>query len=106
QSQSGDCTEHSVLLSALLRARGFPTRLADGVIVDGTHAGYHEWVEVYVDGEGFIPTDPTFGQFPAGPERLKLAEGSTSPDEHLTLSVAAARLLKPGVKIEVLDATK
>ena len=106
ESKAGDCTEHSVLLSALLRARGIPTRLIDGVIIDGTHAGYHEWVEAYLDGEGFVPADPTFGQFPAGPERLKLAEGSTLPDEHLQLSLAAARLLKPGVKIEVLEATK
>jgi hypothetical protein len=106
ESKTGDCTEHSVLLSALLRARGIPTRLVDGVIIDGTHAGYHEWVEAYLDGEGFVPADPTFNQFPAGPERLKLAEGSTLPDEHLQLSLAAARLLKPGVKIEVLEAAK
>ena len=33
---------------------------------------------------------------------LKLAEGSTLPDEHLTLSLAAARLLKHGVVVEVL----
>jgi len=79
-----------------------PTRLVDGVVVDGTRAGYHEWVEVYLDGK-FVPADPTFGVFPAGPERLKLAEGSTMPDEHLQLSLAAARLLKPGVKIEVLE---
>jgi transglutaminase-like putative cysteine protease len=103
ESKTGDCTEHSVLLSALLRSRGIPTRLIDGVIIDGTHAGYHEWVEAYVDGEGFVPADPTFNQFPAGPERLKLAEGSTMPDEHMQLSLAAARLLKPGVKIEVLE---
>jgi hypothetical protein len=104
EGRAGDCTEHSVLLSALLRARGFPTRLIDGIIVDGAKAGYHEWVEVYLDGEGFVPADPTFGAFPAGPERLKLAEGSTMPDEHLQLSLAAARLLAPGVKVEVLEA--
>ena len=105
ESRSGDCTEHSVLLSALLRASGIPTRLVDGVIVDGHRAGYHEWVEAQVDDEGFVPADPTFGAFPAGPERLKLAEGSTSPDEQLNLSLAASRLLRPGVRIEVVDAT-
>lgn len=103
EARSGDCTEHSVLLSALLKARGFPVRLVDGVVVSGTNAGYHEWVEVYVEGRGFVPADPTFGEFPAGPERLKLAVGSTIPDDHLQLSLAAARLLKSGVKLEVLD---
>ncbi|MFZ9886660.1 MAG: transglutaminase-like domain-containing protein [Myxococcota bacterium] len=105
ESGRGDCTEHSVLLSALLRTAGLPTRLVDGVIIDGGKAGYHEWVEVYLPGEGVIPVDPTFGAFPAGPERLKLAEGSSSPEGMLTLGVAAGRLLRPGVKIEVLDAT-
>jgi len=103
ESRAGDCTEHSVLLSALLRASGIPTRIVDGVVVDHTSAGYHEWVEVDL-GAGFVPVDPTFDAWPAGPERLKLAQGSTLPDEHLTLSLAAARLLKHGVKLEVLSA--
>lgn len=103
ESKAGDCTEHSVLMSALLRAQGIPTRIVDGVIVDGGNAGYHEWVEVNL-GKGFLPVDPTFNAWPAGPERLKLAEGSTLPDEHLGLSLAAARLLKSGVKLEVISA--
>jgi hypothetical protein len=103
ESRTGDCTEHSVLMSALLRAVGLPTRIVDGVIVDHDRAGYHEWVEVDL-GKGFVPVDPTFNAWPAGPERLKLAEGSTLPDEQLGLSLAAARLLKNGVVVQVLSA--
>ena len=103
ESKTGDCTEHSVLMSALLRAQGIPTRIVDGVIVDGGNAGYHEWVEVNL-GKGFVAVDPTFDAWPAGPERLKLAEGSTLPDEHRGLSLAAARLLKSGLKLEVISA--
>ena len=102
ESRAGDCTEHSVLLSALLRAVGLPTRIVDGVVVDNTSAGYHEWVEVDL-GKGFVAVDPTFNAWPAGPQRVKLAEGSTLPDEHLGLSLAAARLLKHGVIFEVLS---
>lgn len=105
-SRRGDCTEHSVLLSALLRSIQIPTRLVDGVVVGGGRAGYHEWVEVFIDGTGFVPADPTFGEFPASPARLKLAEGSSSPEGMLQLSLAAGRLLRPGVRIEVLDAGK
>jgi transglutaminase-like putative cysteine protease len=104
-SGAGDCTEHSVLLSALLRSLGIPTRLVDGVVVTGGRAGYHEWVEVHVEGQGFVPADPTFGVFPAGPQRLKLAEGSSAPEGLLHLGVAAGRLLQKGVRIEVVDAT-
>jgi transglutaminase-like putative cysteine protease len=102
ESRSGDCTEHSVLLSALLRSLGLPTRIVDGVVVDGGNAGYHEWVEVDL-GAGFVAVDPTFDAWPAGPQRLKLAEGSTLPDEHLGLSLAAARLLQSGVVVEVMS---
>ena len=102
ESRSGDCTEHSVLLSALLRSLHIPTRLVDGVVVDGGRAGYHEWVEVQVDNEGFIPADPTFGEFPASPLRLKLAEGSSSPQGLLHLGISAGRMLRPEVRVEVV----
>lgn len=105
ESRAGDCTEHSVLLSALLRSVGIPTRLVDGIVVDGGRAGYHEWVEVQIDDEGFVPVDPTFGEFPASPLRLKLAEGSSSPQGLLSLGVAAGRMLRPEVRIEVLSTT-
>jgi hypothetical protein len=103
KSGTGDCTEHSVLLSALLRIAGLPTRLVDGVVISGGRVGYHEWVEVYLEGRGFVPADPTFGVFPAGPDRLKFAEGASDPEGMLKLSVAAARLLK-GMKVEVVEA--
>lgn len=105
EAKEGDCTEHSVLLSALLRSQGIPTRLVDGVVVDGGRAGYHEWVEVHIEGTGFVPVDPTFGESPASPARLKLAEGSSSPEGLLALGIAAGRMLRPGVKIEVVEAT-
>ena len=103
ESRSGDCTEHSVLLSALLRSVQIPTRLVDGVVVDGGRAGYHEWVEVQIDDEGFVPADPTFGEFPASPLRLKLAEGSSSPQGLLHLGIAAGRMLRPEVRVEVVS---
>ena len=61
----GDCTEHSLLSVALLRAAGIPARRVDGVIYmvnqDGVPALYwHEWVEAFV-GE-WTQMDPTFNQ--------------------------------------------
>lgn len=109
ESRSGDCTEHSVLLSALLRAIGIPTRIVDGVIAFddnkgtiGGSVGYHEWVEAYVEGEGFIAADAAFAAFPAGPERLKMAEGASDPEGRLRLGFAAARLLGDVQRVEVL----
>jgi hypothetical protein len=49
KARAGDCTEHSVLLTALLRAAGIPARPALGLAyANGTFVG-HMWTEVYVD---------------------------------------------------------
>ncbi len=64
RSQSGDCTEHAVLLAALLRARGIPARVASGLVyVDdfiGQQGvfGYHMWTQALVDlGDGPVWLD-------------------------------------------------
>lgn len=66
----GDCTEHSLLTIALLRAAGIPAREITGVIyVDELRAmGWHAWVEVWVG--RWIPIDPTWGQAPASLGRV------------------------------------
>ncbi|HLL55983.1 MAG TPA: transglutaminase-like domain-containing protein, partial [Myxococcaceae bacterium] len=65
RQMKGDCTEHSLLAVALLRAAGIPSKRVDGVVYlrqeDGVPALYwHEWVEAWV-GE-WTQLDPTFGQ--------------------------------------------
>lgn len=48
-TESGDCTEHAVLLTALLRAAGIPARPAVGLAyANGSFVG-HMWTEAYVD---------------------------------------------------------
>jgi hypothetical protein len=51
RSRAGDCTEHSLLTVALLRAAGIPARPVVGLAYsenDGAFVG-HMWVEAYVD---------------------------------------------------------
>jgi transglutaminase-like putative cysteine protease len=52
--QEGDCTEHAVLLTALLRAAGYPARLALGILFEREEnqvgAYGHAWAEAWVDG--------------------------------------------------------
>ena len=59
RDRAGDCTEHAVLLTAMLRAEGIPSRAANGLIfVDqfGTGDdvfGYHMWTQALLrDEEG------------------------------------------------------
>jgi hypothetical protein len=75
--KSGDCTEHSLLTVALLRAVGIPAKRIDGVVylmnADKVPALYwHEWVAAYV-GE-WTELDPTFGQDTADALRFALGE--------------------------------
>ena len=48
-SREGDCTEHSVLLASVLRASGFPARVASGLAYSNGQLVGHMWTEVYVD---------------------------------------------------------
>lgn len=72
----GDCTEHAVLLAALLRSRGIPARLASGVIIqttDGKSVGvYHMWTEAWIGGR-WLPLDATLGTV-AGCGHIKFLE--------------------------------
>lgn len=54
KEKQGDCTEYSYLTTALLRANGFPARVAVGFAIAGQRTlrarDLHNWVEVYLDG--------------------------------------------------------
>lgn len=77
RQMKGDCTEHSLLAVALMRAAGIPAKRVDGLVYlmndDGVPALYwHEWVEAYV-GE-WTQLDPTFNQTVADATHLALGE--------------------------------
>lgn len=71
----GDCTEHAVLLAALVRARGIPARVAIGLVYYRQEFLYHMWTEVYVD-EAWIPLDATLGQGGIGAAHLKITDSN------------------------------
>lgn len=71
----GDCNEHAILLMALLRAAGIPSRLAVGLVYDNGAFLYHAWNEVWL--QSWIGVDSALGQFPADVARIKLADGGT-----------------------------
>ena len=76
EQKTGDCNEHAVLMTALTRAVGIPTRVVIGLAWSESMQafGYHAWVEVYTD--RWIAMDPTFGEEIASPTHIKLLTGS------------------------------
>ncbi len=80
----GDCNEHTALYVSLARAAGIPARISAGLVYApaiGDAFYYHAWPEVRIgpigpDGAaGWVPVDPTFGQFPADATHLKIVNG-------------------------------
>jgi hypothetical protein len=76
----GDCTEHAVLLAALGRALGIPTRVVDGLAYTDHYAGMdhvfvpHAWAQAWVDGH-WRSFDAALPGFDAGHIALSVGDG-------------------------------
>ena len=91
-TREGDCTEHTVLFTALARAVGLPTRMAAGLVWSdevGAFA-YHAWPEVYVG--RWVWTDPTLGQEVADATHIELATGSVEDWRLVTAFLGSLRI--------------
>ncbi len=69
-SGEGDCSEHAVLLAALCRAVGIPSRVAMGLVYVGGIFGGHAWTEVSIDGEWYA-LDGTIGRGSVDPTHVR-----------------------------------
>ncbi|MDG2292545.1 MAG: transglutaminase-like domain-containing protein [Phycisphaerales bacterium] len=65
RTRTGDCSEHGVLLAALLRADGIPSRAASGAVylppgavAEGPVFGWHMWTQAIIDGH-WVDLDAT-----------------------------------------------
>jgi transglutaminase-like putative cysteine protease len=106
QSMEGDCTEHAVLLAAMLRAKKIPSRIATGLVyVETLNAfGGHMWTEAFLAGE-WIPLDATLGKGGIGPAHLKMAESALDEDAPLPVTTFLPAFQAIGkLKIEVIKA--
>lgn len=80
KSRQGDCTEHALLLAALGRAHGIPTRIATGLAFVDTFGGAervfvpHAWVQAWVDGR-WQSFDAALGRFDTGHIALGVGDG-------------------------------
>ena len=81
QNLSGDCTEHSVLVAAMCRAAGIPSRCVVGIVYvqknKAHEAGFgpHMWNEVYVNNR-WVAIDAAFDQSRVDATHIKLADTS------------------------------
>ena len=69
-SRRGDCSEHGVLLAALLRAAGVPSRVVVGLVYWQGQFGYHMWTEAFLN--DWTALDATLGSGIVDATHIKL----------------------------------
>lgn len=84
-TREGDCTEHGVLLAAVLRAANLPSRVCFGLVYVESMAAFvpHMWTEVGLDNT-WIPLDATR---PARPHGGYLKFGDSALDSDAALPI-------------------
>lgn len=100
EKKRGDCTEHSLLLVALLRASGVPAREVHGLVYSGrkktpVFAG-HRWVEFH-NGHQWVSVDPTVGKLYVPATYISFGSDTPVVYELLGLSV---KVLKTQAEID------
>lgn len=107
RSGSGDCTEHSVLLAALLRAEGIPSRVASGLVYVEHFGGeenlfaYHMWTQAYLDGR-WIDLDATL-ELPFDAAHITFVTTGLEDQQTALLELARIAPLVGRLKVRVLD---
>ncbi len=102
-TRRGDCTEHAVLLAALARTRGLPTRVVVGLVyVPALEAfGYHMWNEIWCDGE-WLDFDATRSTGKCGPGHIHIMATPLDDASGLTVFLPVLKVMG-GTTIERLE---
>jgi len=81
ENREGDCTEHAMLLAAMLRAGRLPSRIAVGFVYSNQFNGFagHMWTEVWLK-DRWYPLDATLAAGGIGAGHLKI--GHSALDEN------------------------
>ena len=74
RERQADVDGHTLLFVALARASGLPARPVSGILLAGERFYLHSWAEVFIG--GWVPVDPTWGEFPASANRIRLGIGT------------------------------
>ena len=88
RTREGDCSEHAVLLAALGRSSGLPSRVAAGLVYLPRYEGrknimgFHMWTQFHIRGK-WVDFDAAMGESECAPTRIAFATSSLK-DESLS----------------------
>lgn len=108
QGRSGDCTEHSVLLAALLRGDGIPSRVASGLVYVERFVGqenvfgYHMWTQAYLEGH-WVDLDASLGGSAFDATHIRLATSALDDDKMALMELARVAPWIGRTSIEIVE---
>lgn len=105
RTREGDCSEHAVLLAALGRASGLPSRVVVGLAYVPSFGGkknvfgFHMWTQFYI-GDQWVDFDAALRESDCSPARIALA---TSPLNTAAIGDIAFSIVNviSGLKVEI-----
>ena len=106
RTRQGDCSEHGVLLAALGRLHGFPSRVVVGlayvpIFGNRDHIfGYHMWTEYWIDGRWYN-VDAALRETNCSPARIAFATSSLKNAGLADLSLPLIRKIG-AIELEVV----
>lgn len=102
----GDCTEHAVLLAAMLRAREIPSRVVIGMVYAEKYSAFagHMWTEALINGQ-WVPLDATLGRGGIGAAHIKVSDSSLAENAPTPVAAFLPMIHLLGqMKVEVVKA--
>jgi hypothetical protein len=107
KNKEGDCSEHTVIMVALCRAAGIPSRAAVGLMyADGIFA-YHMWPEVYVGqwvnlDAKWLAVDEKTGELYTDATHIKMGRSNLDEDILEEMITAVAGIIG-NIDLEIID---
>ena len=99
RNRRGTCVAYAVLLAALERAAGLPSRVVMGFAYANGIWGGHAWTEAYLDNRWIALDAALFSPGPADAARLRF--GASAGDDQLIKILAAGAQLYGNVDCQV-----
>lgn len=103
KTREGDCTEHAVLLAAMLRAAGIPSRVVSGLIYVDEFVGqrgvfgFHMWTQALLPNaqgeEVWVDLDATLDRVPSDATHIGVAVSTLEGADRVNTMAAVAPLL-------------
>src|SRR3989338_2084043 len=102
-NRQGVCDEMTNLFISMARSLGIPARFISGMVYTNTlfDWGPHGWAEVYFPGVGWVPYDPTFGQYGyIDPGHIKMKNSFDSSEQAIKYNWVSRDI---GIEVGELD---